>query len=296
MAEYLRRIEDHDKSQDRNDLIAKRAYLNKAIMRVNAKLLREGERPNPNLIHDPFENAFVEYDTKSFIGSLHTGHIAEDNLGQQHGFIDNLMRENDGNTKKKKSGFVISTDEIEIKKMQESLMKMSNYDREMFLREGLNNLQVGHHLALTLSVASKLLQKRLEKLRLQCNVAPSPHHAAFFLQQIRPLEIRIKELKERIEALQHGHQTGMAFFLLRPYHPLRILACNIVHRLWFERFMGTIVLGSCITLWVQRPRMAMQEQASLDALNTVFNLLFSVECLLKVMAIYLESNTQSQQI
>jgi hypothetical protein len=162
-------------------------------------------------------------------------------------------------------------------------MKMSNYEREMFLREGLNNMQVGHHLALTLGVASKLLQKRLEYLRVQRNTSPSPHHAAFFMQQIHPLERRIKDINERIDALQHGHQTGMALFLLRPYHPLRILACNIVHRRWFERFMGTIVVASCITLWVQRPRMGRQEQDLLDALNTIFNIFFTVECLLKVI-------------
>jgi hypothetical protein len=282
MAEYLRRIEHYDTTKDRKGLTAKRIHLNKTIMRINAYPVRDGKPHNPNLIHDPFENAFGDASAHNPFHTLNSGQSAQADVYQEYGFMEKLVRDTE-KQKNKRSGYVISTDEIEIKKIQDSLMKMSNYEKEMFLREGLNNLQIGQHLAQTLGAASKLLQKRLENLRVQCNASPGPQHAAFFKQQIHPLERRIKEINERIEALQHGHQTGMALFLLRPYHPLRILSCNIVHRRWFERFMGTIVVASCITLWVQRPRMGMQEQALLDALNTVFNFFFFVECLLKVI-------------
>jgi hypothetical protein len=281
VAEYVQRLEE-PQDKDNNDEISKKnkQKIKKLLARTTKAL--GNDRLDNNLHHDPFDQS-ASIDPEYDFSSLRTGETQGVSANQNYGVIERLLRDEDTPATKGKSKQLVSEDEVEIRKIQESLIKMSNYDREMYLREGLNNLQVGQHLATTLGIASSLLQRRMDKLIALRATSPSQLHAAYYNQQIGPLAKRIKDVQDRIEALRHGHQTGMAFFVLRPYHPLRILACNIVHRLWFERMMGSCVLASCVTLWVQKPRMASQDQALLDSANTVFNFLFLMECILKVL-------------
>ena len=284
-SEYLRRIEEDDnkdrqlqsvKSKSKSKSKAKKYMLE--VSRITKKL----NYANDPLQHDPWHVADDLYENSAAFQKLLYRSGSSQTAHQNYAVIDKLI--NDDNTSNKRNSGVRleAADEVEIRKIQESLLKMSNFEREMYLREGLNSLQIGQHLAVTLGVAGTLLKRRLQTLIMQQKESPSAQNAAYYSQHIVPLKQWIREVEQRVEALQHGHQTGMAFFVLRPYHPLRIFACNIVHRLWFERFMNVIVIGSCVTLWVQRPSMTIQAQTSLDSINLIFNTLFLIECLLKV--------------
>ena len=283
ISEYMRRIQEPATKEDESDDLRRSKRKTKKLLFGGGKMITNDQEGENALFHDPFDDSIginPEFDLNAFRGAETRNLGAE----QNYGMIERLIRDEHGsNIKSKRTARSAADDEIEIRRIQESLIRMSNFEREMYLRDGLNSLQVGKHLATTLGIASGLLQRRMDHLIVQRKNSPTPHHAAFYNQQIGPLSRRIKDVNDRIEALQHGHQTGMAFFMLRPYHPLRIFACNIVHRLWFERMMGTVVLASCVTLWIQRPQMASRDQNLLDSANTVFNFLFLTECILKVV-------------
>ena len=281
VSEYIRRIEDDSTSTEDRSMDSKSKSKAKKYLLDASKITKVLNFANDPLQHDPW-NVADDHENSGGIQKL-----LERSGGNQavnYAVMDRIVID-DNTSKKRNSGAQLAaSDEVEIRKIQESLLKMSNFEREMYLREGLNSLQIGQHLAVTLGVAGTLLKRRLQTLIMQQKESPSAQNAAYFSQQITPLKQRIIEVEQRVEALQHGHQTGMALFVFRPYHPLRIFACNIVHRLWFERFMSVIVIGSCITLWVQRPSMSTQAQTSLDSFNLFFNTLFLIECLLKVLS------------
>jgi hypothetical protein len=135
----------------------------------------------------------------------------------------------------------------------------------------------------TLGVAAILLERRLVYLQKECDESAEINLSVYYEQQMQPLRIRLKELNRRISAMQSGHQTGLSWLTFRPYHPIRCFSCRIATSLIFERFMGLMVLCSCITLWNQQPEIASSKTVLIDSINTFLNFSFLVECLLKVM-------------
>ena len=172
-------------------------------------------------------------------------------------------------------------DELELIRLQESIARMTDIERELYLREGLSSLEVGKHISVTLSVAATLLSRRIDMLQRESEMGPS-NLKFYYEQQIQPLTARLQETRLRIKALQYGDQRGFAWSILAPYHPLRNYSCFVVHSKWFQTTMTVMAVASCATLWIERPAMPEGESVFVDTANSIINLSFIAECLLKV--------------
>jgi hypothetical protein len=180
------------------------------------------------------------------------------------------------------------SEELEIVRLQESIVKMTDFEREIYFREGLTSLEIGQHIAVTLGVAATLLDQKVAALQQECDGCPG-NLKFYYEQQICQLKKRALDTRVRIRAVQHGDQKWLAWFFLPPYHPIRNFSCIVVHSLWFQRTMTAMAIASCVTLWIERPAMDPNERILIDTANSIINLSFISECILKVSTCIPES-------
>jgi hypothetical protein len=286
---YLSRFDLQSSNSADSRVTQQSKRLSQAILKAPSratKLMSVGKHAkNSALHHDPFEDV-KESSQQSMISVLreitHGTAITSNFLNDSFGGPLKGFKNQPVNGSVNFGGDRDMSVEYEFQKVQNSIEKMTEFEREMYLREGLTNVEIGKHVGTTLSVAATLLERRLEHLQREWEESADINLAVYYEQQMQPLRARLKELKRRISAMQAGHQTGLSWFTFSPYHPIRCLSCRIATSLLFERFMGLMVLFSCITLWIQQPETASQTTLLLDSINSLLNFSFLVECLLKV--------------
>jgi hypothetical protein len=290
VANYLDRFDLQSSSSKGSSVDQQSKRLRLAMLKAScAKAESVGNNAKSSALwHDPFENAFGNHSQQNSMISVlreitHGPAKASSNLNNSFGGPSGGSKNRPVNVL---SNFDANNDlsvEYEFQKIQRSIEKMTEFEREMYLREGLTNVEIGRHVAKTLGVAAILLERRIEHLQREWDESAGINIAIYYEQQMRPLRIRLKELNRSIQAMQCGHQTGLAWFILRPYHPIRCFSCRVATSVFFERFMGSMVLLSCITLWFQQPEMTRQNTVLLDNINSFLNFSFLMECLLKVL-------------
>ena len=275
---------------DSLDSVAASTMSGKNAMRFRKKVSKEArnllfldsekERREWSLRHDPFEERKdLKLDIVPMLRDIVHGH-GQNKLDSEAQILQSKSIVNMKKSSQGKSS-ITADDELEIVRIQKSIAKMSDYEREMYLRDGLSNLEIGKHIAITLGAASSLLERKLAQIQNEKDKC-SENLKIYYELRMQPIRIRLKEIKERMRAVQHGHQTGMAWFVLSPYHPTRNFCLNVANSVFYGYFMMCMAFASCVTLWIERPSLPAEDNLLLDAANSVLNFLFVLECLIKV--------------
>ncbi|KAG2453381.1 hypothetical protein HYH02_001605 [Chlamydomonas schloesseri] len=77
-----------------------------------------------------------------------------------------------------------------------------------------------------------------------------------------------------------------ACWVLRPYHPLRLLAAALINHRWFDNAMLVVILASSATLAVDTPRLDKSSPLgrAVTVLDIIFTTIFTIEMVIKLVA------------
>ena len=81
-----------------------------------------------------------------------------------------------------------------------------------------------------------------------------------------------------------------SFWLFSPDDRLRIWCAKLTSQNWFDFIILTFISANCITLAMERPNIPpwSLERWTLDVMNHVFTVVFTIEMVFKVMASYMQ--------
>ena len=139
--------------------------------------------------------------------------------------------------------------------VKSALEKMSDIDQEMYLRQGLDVVQLGQHVAYNLESVVKVFQSRLQKLREAAEVDKG--NAGYYRQQMIPLRVKEQEMKAKIAGLRFGFQTGKSLFIFPPLHPVRVFCCRLAFNRRTHWFVMILIFFSCFCVALDRPGLSM---------------------------------------
>jgi hypothetical protein len=173
--------------------------------------------------------------------------------------------------------------EMDLHAVRATLDKMTDLDQELYLREGLNVVDLGKHVATNLRAVERIHEDRIALLLEQAE--SDKVNAAFYRMQTINVKIKLKHIRFQIAGLRFGFQTGNSLFIFPPLHPVRVLACRMAFHRNTNRFALVIVVISCFLVALDKPDITQEQRIWLSLASSAVNLLFLVELVLKVVGL-----------
>jgi hypothetical protein len=172
---------------------------------------------------------------------------------------------------------------MDLEVVRAKLNKMSEIDQEMYLRDGLNVIDLGKHVATNLYAVVKIHEDRIAMLQAQADVDKA--NAAYYRQLIIPIQIKLKQTRFQIAGLRFGFQTGNSLWIFPPLHPVRVMACRIAYHPYSNTFALVLVLFSCFCVAYDMPGISQEERRWLSMASSAVNLLFLLELVFKIIGL-----------
>ena len=172
---------------------------------------------------------------------------------------------------------------MDLELVRANLNKMSEIDQEMYLRDGLNVIDLGKHVATNLQAVVKIHEDRIVMLQAQADVDKG--NAAYYRQLIIPIQIKLQQTRLQIAGLRFGFQTGNSLWMFPPLHPVRVLACRIAYHPYSNRFALVLVFFSCFCVAYDMPGITQEERRWLSMASSAVNLLFLLELAFKIIGL-----------
>jgi hypothetical protein len=172
---------------------------------------------------------------------------------------------------------------LDLESLKVKMKQMSDVQQEMYLRDGLDLVQLGVHVANQLEAVAEIFRQRILKLR--ADAISDKGNATYYLMQIIPIKEKARLLAFKIEGLRYGFQTGNSLYLFPPLHPFRVFACRLVFHRWFQIVVILLIFCSCAIVAADRPGLSQKDAAMLSLISTFLSCFFISEMIFKIVAL-----------
>ena len=175
---------------------------------------------------------------------------------------------------------------MDVEHVKIALQKMTDVEQEMYLRQGLDVVQLGTHVSHNLEATVKILQGRIDDLRAAATADPG--NAAYYLQQIIPIKVKKRRIEHQVEGLKFGFQSGYSLYIFAPLSPIRVACCRIAFHRWTNWIVMVLIFFSCFTVAMDRPSLSISDKILLGTVSSFVNFLFFLEAVLKIIGLNFE--------
>ena len=127
------------------------------------------------------------------------------------------------------------------------------------------------------------MQSQIENLSIEGkrSLMVDKKNPTFFTMEVRRLETKKEHLLAHLAVLR----SPDSLFCIPPLHPVRVKLDSIIHDASFGVFINACIAFSSFTLALERPGIGVAERTFLDAMNSILNAIFLLECLMKIVAL-----------